>query len=233
MRKTYIFRGYITLPLIFTEQVIPQISNRDEVRIEELAPETLLVDTIFINSNHVRYFRTESYKSISLWERILIRNPQWEYVRHELFKQNTLRFFLFPNENQCFIDATLEAYEQLRKQSNHTLQDRDYMQFSEQELNLNDLIARFPNNCIRWLWINIAWNPMLSNIRLKGGQCVNDSPEAREALNQGWIIEYIQFVFQDYTIKVYKDFRFSFYTNVSIEDDITLLKEVITHFRLI
>ncbi len=183
---------------------------------------------------HVEYYLIENYKNVSYGQHIMVRTPEWVYRHEDLFKKNILRFFICDGENnskECFIQSSTEAYDQLEKQANHESHE-PYMQFLPYELDLNTNIAHFDNLDIKWLWINVPNNPSLSNIRLKGWQSVNDSEEARQALRNWGQIEYIQFMFRNHKIKLYRDFRISFYSIENIEAEIRLIRDLITQYDL-
>lgn len=231
MKKTYYYKTFDRLPSMFSELWVPAIWNNDEITVEEDNINNIMTDLRFLELYTIRYFFIKSYKWFTS-TKIFTRTGTWDYRITELFKEQQIKFYVFQSENNCIIESTKEAYLQVYRQANSTRQQHNYLNFSNNLIDLNNIINLIDNNNIKWLWIKVEWNPRLTKIRLNGNTSVNESEEAQEALRSWWEIEYIEFMFNNFKIKLYSDYRFSFYTNQNIEADIQLIKDIIELYQI-
>lgn len=232
MRKTYYYKKYTILPFIFKELWVPKLGLRDDIKVKKEDIENIMVDDNHIKNNEIDYYFIKSYKSYSP-SKIKIRKPTWWYVTPELFKEQEVKFYIYKNKQNCIIEWTQEAFSQIETQSNNEKQQHKYLQFDNNEIDLNSILTRFDTRSIKWLWIKVSGNPKVNSIKLKWNQSVHESQEAQDALKSWWVIDHITITYNGFTVTIYKDYRLSFYSNVNLENDIEMIEEIVQKYNLV
>lgn len=188
--------------------------------------------------------KTTVYLSPS-WHYYKFNSTTWWYEQlEEICTENDILMFFKPvntattwdnqptNLKNWIFKTNQEALKRLTRHSSSA--NIPLLSFTTSSIDVLNISQNIINNDLVWVWIKVPWDPAVKNVRLGGGVNVMSCAEARSAIQRNWVMEYIQFHFDSNTahhrkkVKITKDLGISFYSDLSLKEDIDLIMELST-----